>query len=107
MIGSFKNSLESENRPAAAGPLRCGWKCGDYWVNFLHYPRVTHIFGPSAFGDVELAMATRSREFEKKILIFISQIKITLLIYIIKKILLKRLFVILIKRKGILIITRE
>lgn len=48
--------LESENQPGAAGPLRCGWKgieCGDYWVNFLHYPRVTHIFGPSAFGDVE------------------------------------------------------
>lgn len=94
MIGSFKNLLESENQPGAAGPLRCGWKgieCGDYWVNFLHYPRVTHIFGPSAFGDVERSDGYEIAWVRKKIFnIYFTNfnfnvIEITLLIYIINK----------------------
>lgn len=77
VIGSFENSLESENQPAANGgsSSTVGGEQSNAVITRLIPsiigPRVTHIFGASAFGEVERQWRLRDRASSGKIHLYV------------------------------------
>ena len=77
VIGSFENSLESENQPAAndGSSSTVGGEQSNAVITKLIPsiigPRVTHIFGASAFGEVERQWRLQDRASSGKIHLYV------------------------------------